>query len=520
MAIVASILVWSFAREVESLMRQDLIERGEMAARSVASGAPGGIFAYDRAGLGAMASATVRENPGVAYVVIRTQSGELLARPGTADFESVADQALPAPDLGDARPTRRAHEVAGHPILEIAAPVVFRAAEGFDPLGLADAGGREAGRAIGSVQVGLDLHHLSARIAGATRRSMAIAALVFALCLLAIFPLVRHITVPLHRLSAAAAGVARGDLLQEVPAAGDDEVAHVAASFAGMVDELRSALADIRGAALELEKEADRTLESASDQASAAARQAATLRQVAAAVQEIAQTSGRALAHADRVISISGRAETHAEEGHSAVEQAVARTTDLGAQVGLIAQSVADLSAQAERIGEVASSSKDLAQESNVVALNAAIEAARAGEHGRGFAVVAREMRRLSEQSEAAAGQVRSIVGDVQARMRTALAAAAEGGTRAGATEQLAHQAGRTIAELAGICRDSALAAREIAVSSDQQNTGVREIVTALSEISAAATQTAAGTESLKEVAGRLKAVSGRLAKLVSHYRL
>jgi methyl-accepting chemotaxis protein len=522
MVIVAVTLLFTFVRDVESLMRGDLVQRGEVAALSVASNSVGSIFSFDRARLGEIATATVRDTPGIAYVLVRGQSGELLARPGSAEFETVPDDALPAAVVsGGDRTSRRELDVARHGIVEIAAPIVFRENEGgFDPLGLAAATDLPLGRTIGTVQVGLDGHYLTSRIAGASRRSTAIAALVLAICLAASFPLVRLVTVPLVRLSQAAAGVARGDLQQEVRVGGRDEVADVAGSFERMVGELRTALVDIRGAALELEKDAERTLDSASDQASAATKQATTLREIAAAIQEIAQMSNQSISNADRVIGITGQAETHAEEGRAAVEEAVSKTTDLGHHVGVIAQSVAELSSRAERIGEVASTSKDLAQESNVVALNAAIEAARAGEQGRGFAVVAREMRRLSEQSEGAAGQVRDIVGDVQAKMRAAIHAAAEGATRATATEQLAHRAGKTIADLAQICRESSIAAREIAVSNTQQNAGVNEIVSALSEISAAATQTAAGTEGLKEVAERLKSVSGRLSKLVSHYRL
>jgi methyl-accepting chemotaxis protein len=522
MAIVAAALVFTFARDVESLMHADLVQRGEVTALSMAANSVDAIFSFDRARLGEIATAAVRDTPGVAYVLVRGQSGEVLARPGSEQFTDVPDAALPevvAPE-GE-RTSRRTLEVGDHRVVEIASRIVFRENEGgFDPLGLAAATDLPVGKTIGTVQVGLDEHHLTSRIAGATRRASAIAAVVFALCLVASLPLVRLVTVPLTRLSRAAAGVARGDLEQRVRVGGNDEVAEVAGSFERMVGELRSALVAIRGAATELEQDADRTLASASDQAAAATRQAATLREIAAAIQEIAQMSSQSISHADKVIGITAQAETHAEEGRAAVEEAVAKTTDLGHHVGVIARSVVELSARAERIGEVASTSKDLAQESNVVALNAAIEAARAGEEGRGFAVVAREMRRLSEQSEAAAGQVGAIVGDVQGKMRAAISAAAEGGTRATATEQLAQRAGKTIVDLAQICRDSSAAAREIAVSSTQQNAGVNEIVSALSEISAAATQSAAGTEGLKEVAERLKSVSVRLTQLVSHYRL
>jgi methyl-accepting chemotaxis protein len=161
---------------------------------------------------------------------------------------------------------------------------------------------------------------------------------------------------------------------------------------------------------------------------------------------------------------------------------------------------------------------KDVAEQSNLLALNASIEAAKAGEHGRGFAVVAMEMRNLAEQSKLAAGQVRAILSEVQKGTRAAVEATEEGNRRAKAAIALAESAGKAIQGLTDASRESSLAARQIANNTRQQTLGVEQIVTAITDQSRAMSEAVAGTRQIEQVAGNLSGLSRRLDELVSGY--
>jgi methyl-accepting chemotaxis protein len=214
------------------------------------------------------------------------------------------------------------------------------------------------------------------------------------------------------------------------------------------------------------------------------------------------------------------RSEELSQEGLRVVEEAVDSSAALGDQVKRIAATMADLSERTLQVGEIIATVKDLAEQSNLLALNASIEASKAGEHGRGFAVVALEMRNLAEQSKAAAGQVRAILSEIQKGTREASTATDEGAKRAVRTVALSRSAGEAIEGLAMVIRESALAARQIANNTRQQTIGVEQMVAAIAELSTTINESADGSRSIEQGATTLNRVSRRLGETVRRYRV
>jgi methyl-accepting chemotaxis protein len=178
-----------------------------------------------------------------------------------------------------------------------------------------------------------------------------------------------------------------------------------------------------------------------------------------------------------------------------------------------------DLSERTLQVGEIVTTVKDLAEQSNLLALNASIEAAKAGEHGRGFAAVAMEMRNLAEQSRQAAVQVRSILGEIQKYAREAALATEEGSARAALATGRSRSAGQAIEGLAVVIRESATTARAIADRTRQQAATAADLVAAIAEL-AEATRT--GVEESAGVEGRateIAAVASRLTALSGRFR-
>jgi methyl-accepting chemotaxis protein len=524
-ALVSLILAYSFGREVQKLLELELTNRGRLAVLTLANTSSSAFLAQDVAGMAALASATLADVNGAAYVVVRDERGEL-----------VAEAAAPA--LGDARPDRmnldelnrgarvleRTVKVSGQEMLHFAALVRFKGKaelQYMDPLGLGASGaaGTGAVKELGSVEIGFPVAELRAQIGAASRRSIGLAALVFAACLVAMYPLASYTTRPLVSLTRAALGIADGDLRQDVRRTGDDEVADLAKSFARMVAELQAMLSELKGAASSLAQESDVMLGAATRQAAMAAQQSASITQMNVSIREIAQTSSTATDHADRVIAVTQTAEESAVAGEGVVEEAVASTTLVEQQVSTIGSRLGDLSARVSQIGDIIGTVKDLALRSNVLALNAAIQAARTGEDGASFSVIAREMRALAEQSSNTAGEVPKLLGEIVEHTGSATAATQQGSEKARTTAALARRAGSTIGNLANVCRESAAAARLIADSSRQQATGVNEIVATLAQLTRAAESNVEGSEEMRRVAERLKSVSSRLTGLAERYR-
>lgn len=524
-ALVALILAFSFGSEVEKLLKEELTSRGRMAALALANTSASHVFAQDFGSLETLATATLADVPGAAYVVVRGERGEMLASAVQEAVGKARPDAVPLSEIDpETRFLQRTVTLAGQEMLHVVALVSFKSrgeSQYMDPFGLNPTAGvgTAAIRLLGSVEIGFPLADLHGRINAASRRSLALAALVFGACLLAMIPLARVTTRPLGQLSKAALGIAQGDLRQEVKRVGDDEVADLGRSFARMVSELQSMLGELKEAAAALAQESDAMLGAATKQAAMATEQSASVSQMNASIREIAQTSSTATDHADRVIEVTQTAEESSRAGEGIVEEAVGSTTHVEQHVSAISSKLGDLSGRVNQIGDIIATVKDLALRSNVLALNAAIQASRSGEQGASFSVIAREMRALAEQSSGTAGEVPKLLGEIVEYTQAAAAATQQGAEKARSTAALARRAGATIGNLANVCRESATAARQIAESSRQQATGVNEVVTALAQLARTAEGNVEGSEEMRRVAERLKVVSGRLTRLAERYR-
>jgi methyl-accepting chemotaxis protein len=189
-------------------------------------------------------------------------------------------------------------------------------------------------------------------------------------------------------------------------------------------------------------------------------------------------------------------------------------------QMGLIAESIVRLSEQSQAIGEIIASVTDLAEQSNLLAVNAAIEAAKAGEHGRGFGVVAQEVRSLAEQSKQATAQVRTILNDIQKATSSAVMATEQGGRAVEAGVKQSDGTGEAIRVLADVISEAAQAATQIAASSQQQLVGINQVAQAMENINQAGSQNAVSTRQAETIAQDLYSLGQRLKTLIEQYNL
>ncbi|MGC3998638.1 MAG: methyl-accepting chemotaxis protein [Anaeromyxobacter sp.] len=355
---------------------------------------------------------------------------------------------------------------------------------------------------------------------GATRSAL-VGGLVVALISSALsFLALTRLLSPLRTLGAAARAISRGDLSAKVDSRGTAELGELANGMSNMTTRLQATLGELRQAALSTRTGAGGIQESVAHLAAMSAQQAAAVNETTTTASEIAQTSKAATAHADSVIEMTQRSDDLSREGLSTVEEAVKASASLGDQVNKIAAVMSELSERTQQVGEIIASVKDLAEQSNLLALNASIEASKAGEHGRGFSVVAMEMRNLAEQSKQAAVQIRAILQEIQRGAREAAAATDEGAKRAGAAVTLSRSAGDAIEGLASVIKESALAARQIAANTRQQTIGVEQIVSAISELSTVINESAERTRSIEQNSASLASVSEQLAATLQSYRV
>jgi methyl-accepting chemotaxis protein len=355
----------------------------------------------------------------------------------------------------------------------------------------------------GALAAGAGVHLLPSRAAAAL--ALAVAAIVVA-------GLAVAIAGPVERLADSAEAAARGDGTPDPDSGGPAEVRRAAKALAALRGAADAALAQVAACAAELSTGSRTLRDGLARQTELASRHSAAVTETSTTAAEIAQTAKAAALHADEVMQVAQRSEDLSSEGQQVLERAVETIRGLAEQVQALSGAIAESAQRSRHIGEIVAGLKELAEQTNLLSLNASIEAVKAGERGRGFSVVALEMGNLAEQSKASAAEVRTILVDVEKGTRDAMALAEQGARRARGAMDLAGEAARAISGLTEAIRDSSLAARQIANNTRQQGIGVEQIVAALADMSSASSEVVAGTEAVERTTQRLSALAARLA--------
>ena len=254
--------------------------------------------------------------------------------------------------------------------------------------------------------------------------------------------------------------------------------------------------------------------------ASSAEETSAAVNETTTTVEEVKQTAQLSSEKARRVSESAQQAARVSQSGKKAVTESIEGMNRIKQQMESIAESIIRLSEHNQAIGGIIATVNDLAERTNLLAVNAAIEAAKAGEQGKGFTVVAQEVRSLAEQSQQATAQVRTILSDIHTATQAAVRAAEQGSEAVGVGMKQSNEAGESIQMLANSIAESAQAAAQIAASSHQQLAGMDQVTLAMNSIKQASTQNVGNTKHAETSARNLHELGQKLQQLVEQYQV
>jgi methyl-accepting chemotaxis protein len=330
----------------------------------------------------------------------------------------------------------------------------------------------------------------------------------------------RLITRPIAQAVENAQRIAKGDLTQAITTDRTDEAGQLLMALSDMQGGLKSTLMEIANASDQLASAAEELSAVTDESTRGLTRQNDEIQQAATAVNQMTAAVDEVASNAVSTSEASRQATTEAEDGRQQVEQAVSGMSSMVVEINGSTQSVADLAGQVREIGKVIDVIRGIADQTNLLALNAAIEAARAGEQGRGFAVVADEVRALAHRTQTSTVDIEKMIGEVQAGADGAVAAMNKSLSWANNTQTLAQNAGQALERITASVASINERNLVIASASEEQAQVAREVDRNLLNIQDLSTQTAAGAHQTNASSQDLSRLATSFNMLVSKFQL
>lgn len=330
--------------------------------------------------------------------------------------------------------------------------------------------------------------------------------------------IIRSVTGPLNQMRSTITEVEKnGDFTRRIPVSTEDEVGQTAKSF----NELMAALQQTLGLVLDSVakvSDAAQTLSAASGQvATSSSSQSEATSSMAAAVEEMTVSINHVSDSAREAVDISRKSGKLSTEGGEVIHKAAAEMTQIAETVRHTAQAIEELGQHSNQISSIVQVIKDVADQTNLLALNAAIEAARAGEQGRGFAVVADEVRKLAERTTKATEEITQMIAAMQHSAHAAVSTMETAVDQVSGGVALAKQAGLAIVQIkdgaeqvVGVVNDISSALAEQSSASNDIAAQVEKVAQMTEENSAAAAETSSAANNLQELASDMRTTVNR----------
>jgi methyl-accepting chemotaxis protein len=346
---------------------------------------------------------------------------------------------------------------------------------------------------------------------------------IVAIILAVTYMLLRNIVLqPMAKMSEISRDIAKGegDLTKRVPADGHDEIAQMGQYFNEFIEKLQHMIKKVAhvtdkvaSASVELSATAEEISKGTDTLTSRASQTAAAVEEMNATVGQVAQNSGKAASLAQDTVKT-------AQEGGTVVSSTISGMQQLSEAVSNSATIISDLGKSSDQIGEIVRTIEDIADQTNLLALNAAIEAARAGEQGRGFAVVADEVRKLAERTTKATKEIGDMIRQIQQDTRGAVDSMQQGTQKVTAGVDLVNKTGEALSQIVRMVSESADMIRQIAVASEEQSVATQQIASDIENVAKVTKESSSGAHESAKASQDLSQLAVELQGIVGGFKL
>lgn len=355
-------------------------------------------------------------------------------------------------------------------------------------------------------------------------RSVAITATLLVLSimfatLVAVF-VIRGITRSSRKLAEAADLMAGGDLTARIDGVTNDEMGRIGRAFNTMAEAFGLLIGQVAHTSNRVATSATQLYSTSEQMATGAEQVASQAATVATAGEEISATSSDIAQNCNSAAEASRQASQKALDGATVVDSTVTIMNQIADRVKATSVTIESLGSRSDQIGAIIGTIEDIADQTNLLALNAAIEAARAGEQGRGFAVVADEVRALAERTTRATREIGEMIKAIQNETKAAVAAMEEGVHKVedGRTESA--RCGEAIRSILQQISEVSMQINQIATAAEEQTATTSEISNNMMQITEVVQGTARGAHESAQAANQLNTIADELQRMVGQFRL
>ncbi len=334
--------------------------------------------------------------------------------------------------------------------------------------------------------------------------------------------IIRSISLPLSALVATLKNIAEGegDLTRRLPEGRRDETGEVCLWFNRFVGNVHGIISQVSNTTMQVASSSDHLQSTAEQIATAAEEVASQSATVATASEEMSATSNDISHNCTLAADIANRASEMAGNGAAVVQETLLGMEHIAEKVRESAHTVEALGARSEQIGAIVGTIEDIADQTNLLALNAAIEAARAGEQGRGFAVVADEVRALAERTTRATREIGEMIKAIQNETGGAVNTMEDGVNEVEKGMDSSRRSGEALQQILAGINEVTMQVHQIATAAEEQTAVTGEISTNIHQITDVVQQTANGAHQTAGAASNLSNLSKDLERLVGRFKL